>query len=135
MTSAKFKVKTKMCGGKKFSDFQVDCLDAHNDYRSRHGVPALNLNEGLCKYAEDHAKFMSQCDSEKPSKSPYGENIFIKKSSKKIYPNAFEPVTQWYSEISQFDDQTSYPSKDIKHFVQVVWKETRSMGVGFAINQ
>lgn len=124
-----------MCGGKKFSEFQVDCLDAHNDFRSRHKVPALDLNEGLCKYAEDYAKYLCQCDSEKPSKGPYGENIFIKQSSRKINPDAFEPVMKWYEEIKQFDPQSNYPSKDIKHFVNVIWKETRSMGVGYAVNQ
>jgi len=122
-----------MCGGKKFSEFQVDCLDAHNDYRSRHGSPALDLNEGLCKYAEDHAKFLCQCDSVRSSKGPYGENIFVK-SSKKIYPDAFEPVLKWYSEINETDGSIDYPSKDIKHFAQIVWKETRSMGVGYAMN-
>lgn len=124
-----------MCGGYKFSEFQVDCLDAHNNYRARHGVPALDLNKGLCKYAEDHAKFLSQCGMEKPSQGPFGENIFVKSSSRKIYPDAFEAVIQWYGEIKNCDEMATYPSKDIKHFIQVIWKETKSMGVGYAINK
>lgn len=125
-----------MCtGGKKFSDFQVDCLDAHNEFRSRHGVPNLDLNLKLCKYAEDHAKYLCQCGAEKSSKGPFGENIYIKESQRKIVADAQQPVMEWYQEIDNFDENKCYPSKNTKHFAQVVWKETRSLGVGFAINQ
>lgn len=119
-----------MCGGKKFSAFQVDCLDAHNDFRSKHGSPRLELNADLCKYAEDHAKFLCQCGAAKPSKGPYGENIFVKSTPKKAYPDAFEPVEQWYSEIDQ--NKAEQLTKDNKHFAQVVWKATRTLGVGYA---
>lgn len=126
----------KLCSGRrKFSEFQVDVLDAHNEFRSRHGVQPLILNDKLCKYSEDHAKFLSQCDSSKLSKGPYGENIFIKSSLRKIYPDAFEPVNKWYSEIKNYNENVTSPSKDIKHFAQIVWKETRTMGVGYAVNE
>lgn len=143
-----------MCGGPKFTEFQgkkatfvdnfrfqqvfvftVDNLEAHNVYRVRHGAPCLDLSAKLCKYAEDHAKFLCQCDTEKTSKGSYGENIFIKRSTRKVYPDAYEPVMKWYCEIEQFDDTSSYPNKDIKHFTQVIWKETKIMGVGYAINE
>lgn len=124
-----------MCGGsKKFSAFQIDCLDAHNDYRARHRVAPLDLNYDLCKYAEDHAKFVSTCDSQSISKSPFGESIYIKKSSRKIIPDGFEPVQEWYEEIKNYKVEPNYPSKDIKHFVNIVWKETQMMGVGHAFN-
>ena len=123
-------------GRKKFSEFQVDILEAHNDFRSRHGSSPLVLNGKLCKYAEDHAKFLSQCDSSKSSKGPYGENIFIKSSnSKKVYPDAFEVVKKWYDEIENYDENVNYPSKDIKHFSQVVWKDTKTIGIGHAVNE
>lgn len=124
-----------MCGGGKFSEFQIDCLDAHNTYRSRHGVPLLDLNDGLCKYAEDHAKFLSQCASEKPSKGAYGENIFIKTSSRKVIPDGFAPVIAWYGEAKNSNEQCGQPSKDMKHFNQVIWKDTKSVGVGYATSE
>lgn len=125
-----------MCGGRKFSEFQVDCLDAHNDYRSRHSVPFLDLNVGLCKYAEDHAKYLCQCDAEKASRGPYGENIFIKTSSRKIFADPYEPVVKWYSEGKGMEcEECPSLSKDNKHFAQTVWKGTQTMGVGYAINQ
>lgn len=128
-------MKMSLCTGRKFSEFQVDVLDFHNDFRSRHGSPALILNEKLCKYAEDHAKFLSQCDKQRSSKSPFGENIFIKSGKRKIYTDALEPVNEWYSEVKNFDGETAYPSKDIKHFAQVVWKATKWIGVGRAFNE
>lgn len=39
-----------------FSDFERDCLRAHNDYRVKHGVALLRLNKKLCKFAEEWAK-------------------------------------------------------------------------------
>lgn len=124
-----------MCGGVKYSEFELDCLEAHNDYRSRHGMSALDLSKELCKYAEDHAKHLCQCGAEKPSKGPYGENIFIKSSSRKVYPDAYEPVMQWYGEAKNFDESVNYPTKEIKHFTNVIWKGTKSMGVGYAVDE
>ncbi|CRK95946.1 CLUMA_CG009390, isoform A [Clunio marinus] len=123
-----------LCGGNKFTEFQIDCLEAHNNYRIRHGVQLLDLNKGLCKYAEAHANYLMQCDSERSSKGPYGENIFIKRSSRKVYPDPFEPVMQWYSEIRNWDSSNNYATPETKHFAQVVWKSTETMGVGHAIN-
>lgn len=39
-----------------FSQFETDCLIAHNNYRSLHNVPHLKLNKKLCRYAEEWAK-------------------------------------------------------------------------------
>lgn len=42
-----------------FTEFEKDCLKAHNLYRSQHGVPPLKLNKKLCHFAEDWAKVCS----------------------------------------------------------------------------
>jgi hypothetical protein len=37
------------------SEFHKECLEAHNNYRSKHKVPALKLNKELCIYAQEWA--------------------------------------------------------------------------------
>lgn len=125
-----------MCGGFKFNEFQADCLEAHNDYRMRHGSPRLELDKGLCDFAQDWANYLRDCDTLKPGKTcEYGENIFFKASERKVYPNAYEPVRKWYNEGKNFDPKKTYPVKDIKHFSQVIWRATQAMGVAYALNE
>lgn len=124
------------CGKKtKFSDFQIDCLDAHNSCRLRHSVPLMDLNEELCKYAEEHARYLCACDSEKRSKGPYGENIFIKESSaRRIYADPYEPVRYWYEEGKSIQPGCDVNLQEVKHFVNLIWKPTVKLGVGYAMN-
>lgn len=91
-----------MCLGISFSEFLIDSRDAHNIYRERHGVPLLELNDGLCKYAEDHAKFLSKWGYEKSCDGAYGKNIFINTSNQTIVPDGYEPVIAWYGEAKNY---------------------------------
>jgi glioma pathogenesis-related protein 2 len=125
-----------MCGGFKFTEFQADCLEAHNDYRIRHGSPRLDLDKGLCEFAQDWANYLRDCDILKRAKTcEYGENIYFKCSERKVYPDAYEPVKQWYNEGRSFDPKKSYPVKEIKHFSQIIWRATKAMGVAYAMNE
>lgn len=38
-----------------FTEFQIECLNAHNIYRRRHGVLSLVLSKELCEYALEWA--------------------------------------------------------------------------------
>lgn len=80
-----------MCGGSSFDSFQVDFLEAHNAYREKHGSPRIELDKGLCNFAQQYANYMATCDVLGPSKNRgFGENIFFKCSDRKIYPDAIE---------------------------------------------
>ena len=80
-----------MCGGQKFSEFQVDCLEAHNSFRVQHGSPRIELDKALCDYAKLYAEYLAKCNLLVPSKDcTFGENIFFKCSDRKIYPDAIE---------------------------------------------
>ncbi|CAG9801413.1 unnamed protein product [Chironomus riparius] len=122
-----------MCISQKFSEFQVDCLEAHNNFRVQHGAQRVELDKDLCDYAKTYAEYLAKCNILVPSKNcTFGENIFFKCSDRKIYPDAIEPVLSWYDEGRNCSPK--YPSKDIKHYAQVIWKSTRVMGVAYALN-
>lgn len=42
-----------------FSVFEVSCLRAHNEFRTKHAVPPLKLNKRLCRFSEEWAKVKS----------------------------------------------------------------------------
>ncbi|XP_058457658.1 uncharacterized protein LOC131434684 isoform X2 [Malaya genurostris] len=121
-----------------FSDFELECLKAHNEYRTKHGVLPLKLNKRLCRYAEEWAKVIAARGVlVHRSNSQYGENIFCSWSS----PNANvavpgkEPVENWYSEESTHVYGKEPATLKTGHFTQVVWKDSRELGVGLASNR
>ncbi|XP_053689587.1 uncharacterized protein LOC128738462 [Sabethes cyaneus] len=121
-----------------FSDFELECLKAHNEYRTKHGVLPLKLNKRLCRYADEWAKVIAARGVlVHRSNSQYGENIFCSWSS----PNANvaitgrEPVENWYSEESTHAYGKEPATLKTGHFTQVVWKDSRELGVGMASNR
>lgn len=38
-----------------FTDFQIDCCNAHNDFRNIHGSPPLHLDNTICSWAQERA--------------------------------------------------------------------------------
>lgn len=116
------------------NDFAETCLKWHNNYRALHGVPPLTLSKTLNKYAEEWAKKLAAEDSFRHrSDHKYGENIFMQWSSSssfKIKGNA--PVESWYSEIKDHTFGIDRPGSGSGHFTQVIWKESKQLGVGKA---
>lgn len=68
--------------------------------------------------------------------SPYGENIFCSWST---IPNTvvkgWEPVEHWYSENVNHSYGKEPSTLKTGHFTQVVWKDSRELGVGMAKNR
>lgn len=68
--------------------------------------------------------------------SPYGENIFCSWSS---IPNSvvkgWEPVEHWYSEGVNHSFGKEPATLRTGHFTQVVWRDSRELGVGMAKNR
>lgn len=121
-----------------FNDFELECLKSHNEYRTKHGVLPLKLNKRLCRYAEEWAKVIAARGVlVHRSNSQYGENIFCSWNS----PNANvvitgrEPVENWYSEEPTHLYGKEPATLKTGHFTQVVWKDSRELGVGVARNR
>lgn len=71
--------------------------------------------------------------------SQYGENIFCSWSSvanqAKVTVNGRDPVEAWYSEISNHQFLKEPSTLKSGHFTQVVWRDSRELGVGFCKNR
>lgn len=114
------------------NEFCNAALKKHNEFRRRHHVPALKLNNDLCRIAQNYAKKIAAINSLQHSDNTYkdeelGENLFWCKGK----PIKGEEMTQdWYNEIKAYrwgDFQSG-----TGHFTQVVWKDSREVGFGFA---
>ena len=69
-------------------------LQAHNNFRKIHGVPAIKLNGRMSKEAEEYAKKLAQSGILKHSSSKYGENLAMGCSSKKGFEMKAEEATR-----------------------------------------
>lgn len=116
------------------ADFQKECLKAHNEFRHKHGVPPLTLNKEICKISQTWADNLAKRKTlEHSNNNDYGENIFcVSSSDPNLSITGDEPVKSWYEEIKlhKFDEEPK--SLESGHFTQVVWKDSRELGVAFA---
>lgn len=120
----------------KFSimEFQTECLNAHNEYRQKHGVAPLKLNKDMCKISQQWADNLSKRKALEHSKNnDYGENIYcVSSTNHNITITGEDPVKSWYDEIKLHKFGTEPKSLESGHFTQVVWKDSRELGVAFA---
>lgn len=121
-----------------YNEFELDCLRAHNEYRARHGVPPLKLSKRLCRHAEEWAKILaSRGILTHRNNSSYGENIFCSWSSNgnNSHVSGREPVDNWYAEMTQHVFHKEPTTLKTGHFTQVVWRESRELGIGMTRNR
>ncbi|KAL4707646.1 hypothetical protein ACJJTC_006996 [Scirpophaga incertulas] len=114
--------------------FEEEFLKAHNDYRRKHGVPPLEMSKKLSKYAEEWAKVLvKKGNMEHRDQNDYGENIFYAYSSDPNFMvSGKDPVDKWYSEIKDHVFGKEPTSLGTGHFTQVIWEDTKEVGVGIA---
>ncbi|KAK6196095.1 hypothetical protein SNE40_001386 [Patella caerulea] len=118
------------------TQFIDGCVRAHNALRTKHGVPGLKHCPELSDYAQKWAEQLAATDSFQHSQcnlkgQRLGENIACKWSSGGGDYTSEEAVEQWYSEISKHD-YSSQRSLGTGHFTQVVWKDSKEVGIGKA---
>uniref|UniRef100_A0A4W5RB06 GLI pathogenesis-related 2 n=2 Tax=Hucho hucho TaxID=62062 RepID=A0A4W5RB06_9TELE len=112
--------------------FEKEFVDAHNDYRRKHGAPPLALSRDLCNSAQKWADHLLSIKSLKHSSTNHGENLYYAYSSTPTKPDGKDAVDSWYSEIKDYHFNKPGFSSGTGHFTQVVWKDCSEVGVGLA---
>jgi len=117
-----------------FSTIQQECLDSHNKCRAKHGVKPLRLNQKICEYSQKWAEKLASSELLEHSGShQYGENLYYCwHSDPRIVMKGNEPVESWYSEVKTHKYGGKPRTNETGHFTQVVWKDTKELGVGVA---
>ncbi|XP_054744024.1 uncharacterized protein LOC129248489 [Anastrepha obliqua] len=113
------------------TDFQQECLEAHNRFRARHqNCPVLTLSSDLSRYAQQWAKHLASSGRlEHRQVHTYGENLY---TSRGMEVNGSTAVKSWYDEVRYYDFSKPNYKPGTGHFTQVVWRESRQLGVGIA---
>ncbi len=99
-------------------------LQAHNAYRSLHGVGPVGWSEKIAAGAQAYA---GTCPTGHGD-SGYGENLAWASYSM----SEGDVVKMWYDEKPRYDEEHPGFSPETGHFTQVVWKGTAEIGCGHA---
>merc|ERR1739838_943811 len=112
--------------------FKKAFLDAHNEYRKKHQAPALTYSNELNVEAQKWADHLVSIKTLQHSSTKNGENLYFKWSSGPVTLPGKDGVESWYSEIKDYDFSNPGFGMNTGHFTQVVWKESKELGVGLA---
>ena len=113
-------------------ELKEESLEEHNNLRRKHFAQPLSWSNALAKKAQKIANslatkaFLTLDDLQEQQ----GESV-----AQVQYTNqhlAKRAIDKWYSEINSYS--FSYPkiNSKTKHFVQIVWKEAKEMGLAVA---
>src|ERR1019366_6511193 len=113
--------------------FRQSILQRHNQFRARHGSPALAPDSDLDAYAQNWASHLAASSKFAHSSGPYGENLYYEESSSAIDAGeaAAGATESWYGESAGYRYGDGF-SASTGHFTQVVWKDTARLGCGMA---
>ena len=119
-------------------ELQIADLKKHNFYRIKHGAQPVQLSEELLKISQDYAenlasqgcKLVHTTNRYTPAGVYFGENLYM--SSKMANKGA--ATDDWYSEEPKYDYCNPGITSGSGHFTQVVWKNSKYVGFGYAQN-
>ncbi|XP_078685251.1 uncharacterized protein LOC144918387 [Branchiostoma floridae x Branchiostoma belcheri] len=122
-----------LLGEREYNAFRDECLSAHNQYRSRHGAQPLKISSQLCQSAQEWAEQLAQTGKlEYNPESPHGQNLGMKPAGGKTPLSGKSLCTAWYGEKNKYDFTKNGHQEGTAHFTQVVWKDSRELGLGMA---
>ncbi|KAK3095530.1 hypothetical protein FSP39_015722 [Pinctada imbricata] len=116
-------------------------IEEQNRYRSLHGTPPLTHSVVLSNYAQKWAEELSKRDSFAHSNctlddgTRVGENLAVGFTGTGIEMPAKNAVQMWYDEIKDYEkffggEPDMKEFMQFGHFTQIVWKETKEVGIG-----
>ncbi len=96
----------------------------------------LPLLVQLCSYAQDWADTLAQGDRfEHRPDCPHGENLYCMwGSGLRVRVSGSDAVDSWYSEGEEHSYGDSSPSTATGHFTQMVWRDSKELGVARAVS-
>jgi len=121
------------------SEFATECLDAHNPFREELDIEPLTYSLELEKTAQKWANTIAGKNSLQHSKgrNKIGENLAM--GTKGVYDTA-RLIELWTNEKKYFKNNewpnvsTTGNWKDVGHYSQIVWANTKEVGCAIAEN-
>jgi uncharacterized protein YkwD len=118
-------------GSKVSMNEAIEFMEHHNLSRAEVGVSKLIWNKEIAKVAQKYADLLASrnCSFVHSKNENYGENLFM--GNGKVY-TALDASKGWYSEKSDFT-YLRINNSNYSHYTQMIWKNTKEVGVGVAI--
>ena len=134
--------------------WQMEALNSHNSFRTRHGVSLLVLDDAISRQAQTYAEYLAKNNRFKHSSDRHdlGENLYTIAGSRSLMNNSLGKIRSlfsfnisvfvvggidatkaWYNEIKDYSFNNPGFSMATGHFTQLIWKNTNKMGIGFGI--
>jgi len=106
-------------------------LKRHNYYREQVGVQALKLNKECQETAQKWAEYLAKRNRglSHSNNRKYGQNCYWNSVSS----TEEQVVDSWASEKRYFNSKTRKYSSKTGHYTQIIWRDTKFVGVGMAI--
>ncbi|XP_024067947.2 glioma pathogenesis-related protein 1-like [Terrapene carolina triunguis] len=141
LLSSCYSYKTNTLPDIEDRQFIKECVNAHNNFRSKVNPPASNMrhmswDSALAKSAKawakrchfDHNGYLKIPGKVHPNFTPVGENIWT--GSLSLFSES-AAISDWYNEVTDYTFETRYCTRMCGHYTQVVW--ARSYKVGCAV--
>jgi uncharacterized protein YkwD len=109
--------------------FLQEALTSHNNFRKKHGANPLTLSRDLCKVSQAWANKIAAQGKMEHSSSGFGENCYW--GSHEV-TDGKDPVEYWYAEVKDFNWSKIDHQKGTGHFTQVIWKDSKELGIALA---
>ena len=128
------KPKVSSQDAKPSGSFQEIALKMHNNYRRLHQVPDLRWSNDLARDAQAWAEQIARQNtlSHATSKERNGNGENLAYFGGKFDDVAKDSVNMWYSEEKKYQYKNSGFKSGTGHFTQMVWKESKELGMGWA---
>ncbi|EDO41919.1 predicted protein, partial [Nematostella vectensis] len=116
-----------------------ECLKAHNTKRALHGARPLTWDNSLARDAGKWSLLLANSNTFKHApNSDEGENLYYISKVSASPVTCVEAVKAWYDEVVDYpfnnppESVFQVSGAPIGHFTQIVWKDTRRLGVAIA---
>ena len=106
----------------------------HNKFRRKHNSHELKINDDLNEEAQNYAKKLLSNDDKNYFYKNFYKDSFIGENIMLSEMDSVEAINEWYSEIQFYDFNQNTFQKNAAHFTQLIWKETKEIGIGFCKN-
>lgn len=123
-----------------YSRVLKDMLRMHNSHRARHCAAPLTIDERLNEIAQGYAEHLAATSTfehsgNKLGSENLGENLYMQWiSAGAVKVEAKAAIKSWYDEIALHNFKRPKYSAATGHFTQMVWKDTKKLGVGVALS-
>ena len=123
---------------KYLEKFRDEITERHNYYRRQHGVGEVERDSELEKIAQNSAKEIAEyegIDIKKTTEKYEGKNVCESIFITARDFNGKKVVDEWYSRIKYYDfnNPSSFKTKYADEFINIVWKDTKKIGCGYAV--